>query len=149
MPLVCSPPSSYMIIAVDTLEIYKCHIIPFAFTYPILSQSLLFFIHYYAFRYEIAAEELKTTLDNMLSPQSVGSTDSSIKLQTRPSPSVAAVNELCAQQITNCYTSLQSWEEAREWLTEFSHKKTKQSGLTGVDPLQYSDKYVVNCAKAI
>ena len=92
------------------------------------------------FRYEKAAEDLKTTLDNLLSPQAVGGAESSIKLQTRPGPSVGAVNELCAQQITNCYTSLQSWQEATDWLKQFDDKKAKQSGLAGVDPLQYCDK---------
>lgn len=88
-------------------------------------------------RYEDAAAELKTTLSNMLSPQALGD---SIKLQTRPSSSVSAVNQLCAQQITDCYTSLQSWDEASNWLKEFDEMKIANGTLAGIDPLGHCDK---------
>ena len=88
-------------------------------------------------RYEESVPELKTSLSNMLSPQALGD---SIKLQTRSVPTVSAVTQLTAQQITDCYTSLQSWDEASDWLEDFEKMKSTNSALTGVVPLKYTDK---------
>jgi len=74
----------------------------------------------------------------MLAPQPVGA--DSVKLQTRPGPLVAAVNQLTAQQITNCYTSLQSWEDASDWLQQFEALKLENASIVGTDPLNYCDK---------
>lgn len=91
-------------------------------------------------RFEKAAEDLKASLSNTLYPQALGD---SIKLQTRPTVAFRAVNQLTAQQITNCYTSLHSWDDACDWLTEFESMKAANGVLAGVDPISYCDKYVV------
>ncbi|KAF6020034.1 SMG1 [Bugula neritina] len=92
-------------------------------------------------RFEEAAAELQSSLTNMLVPQPVGA--DSVKLQTRPGPLVAAVNQLTAQQITNCYTSLQSWEDASDWLQQFEALKLENASIVGTDPLNYCDKVMM------
>ncbi|XP_067939464.1 serine/threonine-protein kinase SMG1-like [Watersipora subatra] len=94
-------------------------------------------------RFEDAIHELKNSLSNLLSPPAFGD---SIKLQTRPSAAASAVTQLTAQQITNCYTSLQSWDEASDWLKEFEEMKSSNSGLNGVDALGYCDKVLMSDA---
>jgi len=50
------------------------------------------------------------------------------------------VPQLCAQQITNCYTSLQSWEEASAWLESFSEIKKANAQLALADGAEDNDK---------
>lgn len=88
-------------------------------------------------RYEEAVTELKISLSNTVNPQSQGEC---IKLQTRPSTSTNTVAQLTAQQITESYTSLHSWDEASDWLKEFDTMKSTNGLLAGVDAVGYCDK---------
>lgn len=96
------------------------------------------------YRYEQAAIELKSALKSSISPQTHLTTSSeSIQLQTRPTQVLPAVIQFCAQQVTNCYTSLQTWKEASDWLNEFKDMKAENIAAVGeIEPITDADKYV-------